>query len=402
MTENVIDITPEENTEIEIIEEVLKEEREEEIKAEEILEPELELEKEEESSIENSEEEHSNKIDEIEDKPISKEIEQEIEEDDNLDEVDENVSDEKEIVTSENKNAEEVSEIEKEVLSEEIEENIVNEEPVKEIRENETIYINAEDTEVLDNALEIRFTSFKANNLPIEFSTIRNLDEATFVKSFGVTDIKNGEFLIKDCQGKLIDISGRKFFEFKNREFKLGLEIIWNPNGTFSCTENNFYYKITTINIKRFLFNLKFLKSVFSGESIELNGKILSGKINCLNRIEILKFDLLVSLFNKLEILNKEKLLQEGNTLYALTLLTELEEGRNEVNTWINSRMKKGDIISGDNLVITRVHKINGESFDIKETIYLNTPIDEKEIKDENIALYRKTCRVHLEKINKR
>lgn len=261
--------------------------------------------------------------------------------------------------------------------------------------------IKSEKFKKFESALEIRYSSLKLDKLPIEFSTIRSIENQNLVKTFGVTDIKVNGAHLKDCNSRAIEINKRKYLELKNREFKLGIEIDLKEDGSFTTILNNYYYKIhTTSNIKRVLFNIKFLKDIFMGNPIEFTSKTVEGRISFENRIEIMKLDLLEKEIYNLEKIKKEKLLQDNNTLYSLALLN-LMENSNTIQSWVNFGIdnENKDIIVGDKISVERLHILNGNDFNIKETIITTTPIEPKEIKESEIVAYRKVCEVLLEKI---
>ena len=129
------------------------------------------------------------------------------------------------------------------------------------------------------------------------------------------------------CQSRIVEIKNKKYLELKNREFKLGLEINLKDDGSFDTVINNYYYKIYQhSNIKRLISNIKFLKEVFKGHLIQLEGKLVTGKISFENRIEIMKLDLLEKEILDLEEMKKEKLLLEENSLYSLSLFEQVGE----------------------------------------------------------------------------
>lgn len=289
----------------------------------------------------------------------------------------------------------EVEEIIPELEAEKTEEKVENEKP-------KVIEIQKEDVELLETALEIRYSSLKLKELPLKVSTIKNLKDAILLKTFGITEIKVDDITLKNCQSKILEVNGRKFYEIKTREFKVGFEIELKLDGSFNPILNNYYYKIYKIsNLKRFLINLDVLKKIFLGNSIELKGKLLAGKISFENRIEIMKLDLLEREIFNLKSLNKEKLLQENNLFYSLALLCLKEENK-ELDTWINLRINElKNIVPGDSLIMKRVHKIKGNEYDLLEIIE-TSPINEREIKNGKLTSYKKVSKIKIEKIPKK
>ena len=261
--------------------------------------------------------------------------------------------------------------------------------------------IKNEDFIILESALEIRYSSLKLDRLPIEFSTIKDTKDQKLIKTFGVTDLKVEQQHLKDCQSRIVEIKNKKYLELKNREFKLGLEINLKDDGSFDTVINNYYYKIYQhSNIKRLISNIKFLKEVFKGHLIQLEGKLVTGKISFENRIEIMKLDLLEKEILDLEEMKKEKLLLEENSLYSLSLLNLIEKTP-EIQSWVNIRCNsnKVDLIEGDRIVTERIHIIKGNDFNIKEKIVTTIPMEKREIKASEIVAYRKACEISLEKI---
>lgn len=243
----------------------------------------------------------------------------------------------------------------------------------------------------------------KLDSLPIEFSTIKDIKKANIVKSFGVTDISNEQFNLKGCQCRIVEIRNRKFLELKNREIKLGLEIDLKDDGSFNTIINNYYYKLNIIKIfKRYIFNMEILKNIFEGNLFNITGKEINGTLSFENRIEVMKFDLLLQELQTLEKKHKEKVLCDGNRFYAIALSNLLEEN-STINSWVNLKMKNSsDLIVGDIVNIERVHTLEGNEFDIKEKIELLNPVDEKELSEQGFIAYRKTCRITLEKVSKK
>ncbi|WP_432204356.1 hypothetical protein ACQ9ZF_04545 [Cetobacterium somerae] len=268
-------------------------------------------------------------------------------------------------------------------------------------RDPEVLELSIEDFKLIESALEIRYSSLKLDRLPIEFSTIKDMKNQNLIKTFGITDLKINELHLKDCNSRIVEINRKKYLELKNREFKLGLEIELKDDGSFNAVVNNYYYKIyKNSNLKRFMSNIKFLKEVFVGHSIELIGKLLTGRISFENRIEIMKLDLLEKEILGLESIKKEKLLQEDNSLYSLALLNLIDKTP-ELQSWVNFRcdLDKVQFIEGDRISIERIHIVRGNDFNIREKIVTTTPIESREIKDTEVVAYRKTCEISLEKI---
>ncbi len=268
-------------------------------------------------------------------------------------------------------------------------------------REPEVLEVKNEDFKLIESALEIRYSSLKLDKLPIEFSTVKDMKNQNLIKTFGVTDLKIDELHLKECNSRIVEINSKKYLELKNREFKLGLEIDLKEDGSFNTVINNYYYKIfKSNNIKRFLFNIKLLKTVFVGHLIELKGELLTGKVSFENRIEIMKLDLLEKEVLELEGAKKERLLQEENSLYSLALLNTIDKTP-VLQSWINFRcdLDKVQFIEGDKISIERIHIIKGNDFNIKEKIVTTSPIESRELKDTEVVAYRKTCEISLEKI---
>ncbi|MEG0069325.1 hypothetical protein [Cetobacterium sp.] len=227
------------------------------------------------------------------------------------------------------------------------------------------------------------------------------MEKFNLIRTFGVTELKVNETHLKECHTKIVEINRKKYFEMKNREFKLGIEIELKEDGSFNPILNNYYYKVyKTNNLKRFVFNIKFLKDVFVGHSVELIGKLLTGRVSFENRIELMKLDLLEKEILGLEEIHKEKLLQEENTLYSLALLNLLDKSE-VIQSWINFRcdLSDLDIKEGDTIEVERVHILKGNDFNIREKIITTAPIEAREIKADRVVGYRKTCEISLEKI---
>lgn len=149
------------------------------------------------------------------------------------------------------------------------------------------------------------------------------------------------------------------------------------------------------------MFNINLLKNIFTGNTIDLKGRLLIGKISFENRIEIMKLSLLEEEIFKLQKIGKEKLLQEDNSFYSLALLS-LKEQEKDMSTWINIKLSKVDNLNiGDTLVIKNIHEIKGNDYDLLEIIE-TSPISNREIQDEKIIGYKKTCKVKVEKIPKK
>ncbi|WP_297596293.1 hypothetical protein [uncultured Cetobacterium sp.] len=256
----------------------------------------------------------------------------------------------------------------------------------------------------MESALEIRYSSLKLDRLPLEFSTIKNMEDSNLIRTFGVTELKVNDLHLKECHGKILEINRKKYFEMKNREFKLGIEIELKEDGSFNPILNNYYYKVYKANnLKRFIFNIRFLKEVFVGNSVELIGKLLTGRVSFENRIELMKLDLLEKEILGLEEIHKEKLLQEENSLYSLALLNLLDKD-NIIKSWVNFRcdLNSLDIKEGDTIEVERLHILKGNDFNIKEKIVTTLPIEARELKMDRVVAYRKNCEISLEKISRK
>lgn len=259
------------------------------------------------------------------------------------------------------------------------------------------------DFKLFETALEIRYSSLKLDKLPIKFSTFKTIVQKELIKVFGLTDLNINKIILKECASKIIKINNKNFIEFKNREFKAGFEIEIQNNGNFMLIPNNYYYEIyLKNNLKRFQANVSTLKNIFTGYPINMSGKYLKGQIRFENRIEIMKFELLEKEILNLQQIHKEKLIQNSNSLYSLALLNLLEKNH-IIKSWINFKynLEKNLIEEGDEIFLERVHMIEGNDFDIKETIKITQTINKNDIKGFQIISYRKPCEITLEKIQK-
>ncbi|MGL4997922.1 MAG: hypothetical protein ACRC5W_05745 [Cetobacterium sp.] len=283
---------------------------------------------------------------------------------------------------------------------------IISEEPILDVvkRSPEVLEIKSEDFKLMESALEIRYSSLKLDRLPIEFSTVKDMKNQNLIKTFGVTELKIDELYLKGCSSRIVEINKKTYLELKNREFKLGLEIKLEEDGSFDTVIKDYYYKIyKSNNTKRLIVNIKILKEIFVGHSIELMSKLLTGKVSFENRIEIMKLDLLEKEILELKSNKREKLLQEENSLYSLALLNLIDKTPN-LQSWINFRcdLDKIKFIEGDKISFERIHLIKGNEFNIREKIITTSPLEEREFKNSEVAAYRKTAQILLEKISRK
>lgn len=254
---------------------------------------------------------------------------------------------------------------------------------------------------LFETALEIRYTSLQLHKFPVEFSTI-NRENRKIVKSFGVTNLKLKNWNVKKCETKIFEINNKKFLEIKANEFVLGFEINLKENGSFTIINNNYYYRIKgNSSIVRYLEIIKMLKTLFAGESFEIDGKLMEGSLSFENRIEVMKFELLEKEISELDKKRLSKILMNRNTMYSVALLN-LAENNSEIDSWVNIK-KKGckDFIPGDQIVVERVHELNGVGYNLKEKIVLLDSIVEKELANNDFTAYRRRCKITLEKISK-
>ncbi len=271
----------------------------------------------------------------------------------------------------------------------------------EEINKNRELNFSEERFDLLETALEIRYSSLKLDKIPIEMTTLKEIITKTIVKSFGVTDIKIANNIIRGLQVKILKLNSEHYIEIKNREFRLGLEIDLKEDWSFTVINRNYYYKIyENINLIRFKNNVELLKNIFNGEKLSFFNEGLSGGITTENRIEIMKFELLSKEIEQLSFNKKEKLIYFQNSFYKLALLNLLET-TTEFDSWVNlsGKLEKLNVEVGDRLSIERVHVIDGNKFNIKEKIKILAPLSEQEFKDKELKAYRKTCRISLEKL---
>lgn len=272
------------------------------------------------------------------------------------------------------------------------------------IRESRKIKLTDSEIDMIETALEIRYSSLKLERFPVEETTIKTIINQIVVRSFGVTDIKIEDDVIKGVHIKILKINNINYLEFKTREFKLGLEIDLREDWSFTVVERNYYYKVyTNRNFIRIKVTLNLLKKIFGAKKLEFFNKKLSGSLVAENRIVVMKLELLLKELDELKSNNKEKLLNLDNNFYTLSLLN-LIETTEMIESWINFKcdMNKIDIQAGDSLVVERIHKLDGNKFDIKEIIEIIAPISEQEIKDSEIKGYRKNCKIYLERLYKK
>lgn len=285
-------------------------------------------------------------------------------------------------------------------------------EDVEEKREPKNIVIPIDNSMLVESGLEIQYTSLQLNNFPISYSNFSNELSFNEVISIGTSTIKIGETILNNTSLKILVYNKFKLLEIKTREFKVALSIEL-LNGETLVKNGDFYkYEIfNKIKNSRFIEVINIFKEIFSGAQIEFKFKKLIGSISFDNRIEVYKFNILQELVNSYKnivsslSLNREKNFTEITNNFYEVFLTEAILEDKKINSWINFRIKNSfDIQTGDNLTFERIHKLDfkGINFDIKEIIKVKSGISEREFtKDNEICSYRKVVEISLEKIEK-
>ena len=152
---------------------------------------------------------------------------------------------------------------------------------------------------------------------------------------------------------------------------------------------------------------LKILDQIFSGIPLIFNVKLLFGKLEIENWVELVKIKTALEIFtlareNHFKI-QMNKLLDVDNVFYKLNLIALLNK-TSKFNTWCNFKIdnsklpEKKRLNVSDSLIVTRTLPFNNK-ISIEETIEILEPIGSWEVKDNKVISRKKKCVITLRKL---
>lgn len=289
-----------------------------------------------------------------------------------------------------------------------IEKNIVSEKvPEEEIINPKNIEFDArEEGLFIETALEIRCSSSNLYRFPLKSGNLpKNIEFGNSVV-VGHTNIRIGEYSIP-CYINSFSNDKLTYLEIKNREFKLGFSVILK-NDTIEATNEYFFYEMSKgLNHIRSIEVLKILDKIFSGVPIVFNVKLLFGKLEIENWVELVKIKTVLEIFtlskkNKFKI-QMNKLLDVDNVFYKLNLMGMLNK-TSTFNTWCNLKIDNSKLLEdrkvniSDSLRIKRILPFNNK-ISIEETIDILEPVGSWEVREDKIVSRKKKCVVTLKKL---
>jgi len=289
-----------------------------------------------------------------------------------------------------------------------IKKNIVSEKvPKEEIVNPKNIEFDArEEGLFIETALEIRCSSSNLYRFPLRSGNLPKDIEFGNSVVVGHTNIRIGEYSIP-CYINSFSNDKLTYLEIKNREFKLGFSVILK-NDTIEATNEYFFYEMSKgLNHIRSIEVLKILDKIFSGVPIVFNVKLLFGKLEIENWVELVKIKTVLEIFtlskkNKFKI-QMNKLLDVDNVFYKLNLMGMLNK-TSTFNTWCNLKIDNSKLSEdrkvniSDSLKIKRILPFNNK-ISIEETIDILEPVGSWEVKEDKIVSRKKKCVITLKKL---
>ncbi|MDP0493198.1 MAG: hypothetical protein Q7K48_02645 [Fusobacterium sp. JB021] len=327
----------------------------------------------------------------IKEEILKKEIEEPIEESIKEESIEENL-----IGQEEESNEEEATEQEK-----------VIEEKKEDVLEAKMVELNSENEGVfLETAPEIRCSSSKLFKFPLKSGNLPENIKFDNSVVIGHTNVEIGELSIP-CYLHSFSNSKLTYLEIKNREFKLGFSVILKDD-TIEATNEYFFYEMSKgLNHVRGIEVLKILDKIFSGVPLIFNVKLLFGKLEIENWVELVKIKTALEIFtlareNQFKI-QMNKLLDVDNVFYKVNLIALLNK-TSKFNTWCNFKIdndklsKDKNLNVSDSLKIKRILPFNNK-FSIEETIEILEPIGSWELRDNKVVSRKKKCVIALRKL---
>lgn len=222
----------------------------------------------------------------------------------------------------------------------------------------------------------------------------------------GHTDLKLGDLSIP-CYLHSFSNNNLTYLEIKNREFKLGFSVILRDD-TIEATNEYFFYEVSKgLNHVRGIEVLKILDKIFSGVPVAFNVKLLFGKLEIENWVELVKIKTALEIFNLAKEnhykIQMNKLLDVENVFYKLNLIALLNKN-SKFNTWCNFKIENDKLSEenklniSDSLKIKRILPFNNK-FSIEETIEILEPIGSWEVRDNKVISRKKKCIITLRKL---
>lgn len=294
--------------------------------------------------------------------------------------------------------------------------NIITNTPIKddipyESSEPKTVTL-VEETGI-ETGIEIQYTSMKLKNFPIKDSNISHYEKEIEQISLGNTTLHIGNTPLLNVNLRIVSFNKFKIFEFKTREFKLGLSIKLENNALIK--EGDFFRYEIFSKLKNSRLNAvaDLIRRVFSGERLSFHVKDLYGNIIFENPIQSHKFGMILKSITQYEsiesIISPSKVKAFSDTsmdFYTLHLLYSYLENKTVLNSWLNFRIEnKMEIKEGDNLVFIKKHPLDfrGINYSLQEKIIVKNQVSLKEINEKSnlIVGYRKLVEIQLEKVEK-
>lgn len=265
----------------------------------------------------------------------------------------------------------------------------------------------------IETGIEIQYTSMKLKNFPIKDSNISHYEKEIEQISLGNTTLHIGETPLLNVNLRIVSFNKFKIFEFKTREFKLGLSIKLE-NNTLIKEGDFFRYEIfSKLKNSRLNAVADLIRRVFSGERLSFHVKDLHGDIIFENPIQSHKFGMILKSITQYESVesiispSKSKAFSDTSMdFYTLHLLQCYLEDKKILNSWLNFKVENKDgIREGDSLVFIKEHPLDfrGINYSLQEKIVIKDQISQKDIneKSNSIVGYRKLVEIQLEKVEK-
>lgn len=265
----------------------------------------------------------------------------------------------------------------------------------------------------IETGIEIQYTSMKLKNFPIKDSNISHYEKEIEQISLGNTTLHIGETPLLNVNLRIVSFNKFKIFEFKTREFKLGLSIKLE-NNTLIKEGDFFRYEIfSKLKNSRLNAVADLIRRVFSGERLSFHVKDLHGDIIFENPIQSHKFGMILKSITQYESVesiispSKSKAFSDTSMdFYTLHLLHCYLEDKKVLNSWLNFKVENKDgIREGDSLVFIKEHPLDfrGINYSLQEKIVIKDQISQKDIneKSNSIVGYRKLVEIQLEKVEK-
>ncbi|MGL6131076.1 MAG: hypothetical protein ACRCZ9_05645, partial [Fusobacteriaceae bacterium] len=208
---------------------------------------------------------------------------------------------------------------------------------------------------------------------PIKFNNIPEARDEKIIFRNDNPIFKLGEEQIFGVKVKVFASKFGKFLELKSREFKIKLSVNIDKNGNINLEKDYLEYEIfSNLPHQRMKNIIEFFISLFSGFSLTLATDKLKGELNLHNRLQMLKFQIMMEscsnydfVSENIELAEEKKFYNSSLTYYQNYLLWSYIND-NRIESWGNIELDVPlDTKNLEKIIFERKHPIKLKDRDV-------------------------------------